>query len=160
MPHLSKKQQALREIDNRISRLCPFVSSHLFRRQIQYLLSLRRKYKSERYYERLYENHDYLFQKRSLLPSTDDMMIKTRRMNYAEFKSLVALFGDHTIFKSKGRKPQAPPEVQLATCFYRMAGGERESTVENHFNLSCKSKIDFNRYFWNKHPGLICLFPA
>ncbi|WVO23736.1 uncharacterized protein IAS62_005092 [Cryptococcus decagattii] len=98
MPHLSKKH-------------------HLFRRPIQYLLSLRRKYETP------------------LLPSTDDKMIKTLRMNYAKFRSLVALFGDHTIFRSKGRKPQAP-EVQLATCFYRMAGGEREGTVENHFNLS------------------------
>lgn len=154
MPHLSKKQQALRDIDNRVSRLYPFVSNHLFRRQIQYLLSLRRKYESERYYERLphsthYENHDYLFQKRSLLPSTDDKMIKTLHMNYAEFRSLVALFGDHTIFKSKGRKPQAPPEVQLATCIYRMAGGERESTVENHFNLSRKLRVEFNPYFWS-----------
>ncbi|KIR33230.1 hypothetical protein I352_04603 [Cryptococcus deuterogattii MMRL2647] len=146
MPHFNRKQQALREIDNRISRLYPFVSNHLFRRQIQYLLSLRRKYESERHYEQLlhsthYENHDYLFQKRSLLPSTDDKMVKTLRMNYADFRSLVALFGDHAIFKSEGRKPQAPPEVHLATCFYRMAGGEKESTVENHFNLSQRAVL-------------------
>ncbi|ADV25161.1 Hypothetical protein CGB_L0080C [Cryptococcus gattii WM276] len=74
MPHLSKKQQALREIDNRISRLYPF-------------------------------------------------MIKTLRMNYAEFRSLVALFGDHPIFKSEGRKPQAPPEVQTNTLAPSMTDG-------------------------------------
>lgn len=150
MPHLSRKQEALREIDNRISSLLPYISSSLFRRQIGLLLSLRKIHENSRYYQRIphsshYENHDYLFLRSSLLPSTDDKIIKTLHMNRAEFTSVVALFGDDEIFKSQGRKPQAPPKVQLATCIYRMAGGESIRTVQNHFNLSRKLKGTFNR---------------
>lgn len=119
----------------------PYISSSLFRRQIGLLLSLRKIHENSRYYQRIphsshYENHDYLFLRSSLLPSTDDKIIKTLHMNRAEFTSVVALFGDDDIFKSQGRKPQAPPKVQLATCIYRMAGGESIRTVQNHFNLS------------------------
>ncbi|KAF9536062.1 hypothetical protein EC957_000565, partial [Mortierella hygrophila] len=87
----------------------------------QGLLMLRDRIKTARYLvkpkrKRVLSSH---YRTRVLSGKDKDYFKDTFRMNKAQFRFIVDLIKDATVFKSRGRKPQKPVEDQLKVALHR-----------------------------------------
>jgi hypothetical protein len=82
-----------------------------------------------------------------LLAQEDEYFRRDLRLTPSEFTYLLGLIGDHPIFMSTGRRPQAPPQYQLALALYRFLHDGNASSafqIGNKFQIGGTHNIKLN----------------
>lgn len=132
------RQRWLRQIDAQIHQLLRLQGLKPAREQLRHLIDLRHNIERSRYLTRptSYHNHELTHEGPNRYPSSPTDYKTLLRMSETEFERLVVRFGRDPVFVSTGKKPQAPPKLQLACFMHRLASGNSVASVKAAFNLT------------------------
>lgn len=138
MPTLSLYRRALKFLDRMLVKLTYTPHSKRTRRHIAFISLLRRDLASKRYWERpqTYRAVHYRRSIDPLLSSSPNEFRFLFRMTRTEFDRLLRRFGGDDVFKSTGKRPQAPPMYQLALFIHRLAHGYELKAEARLFGVS------------------------
>jgi hypothetical protein len=134
----------IKRVERHIIELAPLISVRPFRVQLFQYLQQHRQLVEQRYLDRRegeakYSSHNYLnLDDSRRFPDRESMHKAVLRVSSSELARLVLLVGDHPSLNTHGRKPAAPPQLQLAVFLNRMAHAGSINTIAHTFDIPRK----------------------
>lgn len=137
MPTSSLLRQNIKDLDERLEELTQILActrSPQLCRLYNRLAEVRRRFETMRYWDRHpvgpgYRPSEYTHSMTRLMAYAPNQHKHMFRMSSSELEALVRLYGDHPVFVSTGRKPQAPAAYQLGAFVIRLAHGHDLKTL-------------------------------